>query len=163
MQSNANDVWHMHVHKKSELPLTINTWYHCQDARKLQPYSRVGSSIAAVKTKCQCWNMVLMTLTHLTNRLGDFDGQNNHLSHLPKPCGHKALSTGVYISTNYYLPDWVYLRQNSGQNTVKEWSEHKIKASFDLNTFVWPSLWIVIFLNFLCLGVIRLTWGTNHD
>ena len=45
---------------------------------------------------------------------------------------HKA---GAYISensTHHYLPDWAYLGQKSGQNTVKEWSEHKINNSFEL-------------------------------
>ena len=38
---------------------------------------------------------------------------------------------GAYISensTHYYLPDWAYLGQKSGQNILKEWSDHKIKA-----------------------------------
>ena len=33
-----------------------------------------------------------------------------------------------------HLPDWANLGQTSGQNTVKEWSEHKINAIFELNT-----------------------------
>ena len=42
-----------------------------------------------------------------------------------------CLIAGAYISgnsTHHYLPGWAHLRQKSGQNAGKEWSEHKIKA-----------------------------------
>ena len=48
---------------------------------------------------------------------------------------------GAYISENstyYYLPDWAYLGQKSGQNTMKEWSDLKIKAIFELGTLENP-------------------------
>ena len=48
---------------------------------------------------------------------------------------------GAYISensTHYFLPDWAYLGQESCQNTVKEYSEHKIKAIFELSTLENP-------------------------
>ena len=44
---------------------------------------------------------------------------------------------GAYISknsTHYFLPDLAYL----GQNTVKEYSKHKIKAIFELSTLENP-------------------------
>ena len=47
------------------------------------------------------------------------------------------ITTGAYISensTHYFLPDWAYLGQESCQITVKEYSEHKIKAIFELST-----------------------------
>ena len=51
------------------------------------------------------------------------------------------ICTGAYISensTHYFLPDWAYLGQESCQNTVKEYSEHKIKAIFELSTLENP-------------------------
>ena len=39
--------------------------------------------------------------------------------------------SGAYISensTHHYLPDWAYLNQKSGPNSMKEWFEHKINA-----------------------------------
>ena len=32
------------------------------------------------------------------------------------------------------MPDWAYLEQKSGQNTVNEWSEHTMKAILLLST-----------------------------
>ena len=49
--------------------------------------------------------------------------------------------SGAYISenlTHYYLPDWGYLGQKSGQNTMKEWFDHKIKAIFELSALENP-------------------------
>ena len=49
--------------------------------------------------------------------------------------------TGAYISensTHYFLPDWANLGQESCQNTVKEYSKHKIKAIFELSTLENP-------------------------
>ena len=49
--------------------------------------------------------------------------------------------TGAYISensTHHFLLDWAYLRQKSGQNTMEEWSEHKINATFALSTLENP-------------------------
>ena len=60
---------------------------------------------------------------------------NNYSKYLM--CASTALQTGAYISensTHYHLPDWAYLGQKSGQNTMKEWSNHKIKAIFELST-----------------------------
>ena len=54
---------------------------------------------------------------------------------------YSKLSPGAYISknsTHYYLPDWAYLRQKSGQKTMKDWSDHKIKAIFELSTLENP-------------------------
>ena len=51
------------------------------------------------------------------------------------------ITTGAYISensTHYFLPDWAYLGQESCQITVKEYSEHKIKAIFELSTLENP-------------------------
>ena len=51
------------------------------------------------------------------------------------------IQSGAYISeysTHYYLPDWAYLGQKSVQNTMKEWSDHKIKAIFELSTLENP-------------------------
>ena len=48
---------------------------------------------------------------------------------------------GAYISENstyHYLPDWAYPGHKSGQNTMKEWSEHKIYAIFELCTLENP-------------------------
>ena len=45
--------------------------------------------------------------------------------------------TGAYVSensTHYSLPDRAYFKQKSGPNTVNEWSEHRIKAIFELST-----------------------------
>ena len=44
------------------------------------------------------------------------------------------------IKTHYYLPDGAHLGQKSGQNTVKEWSEHKIKVIFVLNALENPCI-----------------------
>ena len=41
---------------------------------------------------------------------------------------------GKYISENsarYFLPDPAYLKEKSDLKTVKEWSEHQIKAIFE--------------------------------
>ena len=43
-------------------------------------------------------------------------------------------------STHYYLPHGAYIGQKSGQDTVKEWSEHKIKAIFELSILESPSI-----------------------
>ena len=54
---------------------------------------------------------------------------------------HSTIHPGAYISensTHYFLPDWAYLGQESCQNTVKEYSEHKIKAIFELSTLENP-------------------------
>ena len=51
------------------------------------------------------------------------------------------LLAGAYISensTHHFFPDWAYLGQESCQNTVKEYSEHKIKAIFELSTLENP-------------------------
>ena len=51
------------------------------------------------------------------------------------------LETGAYISensTHYFLSDWAYLGQESCQNTVNEYSEHKIKVIFELSTLENP-------------------------
>ena len=48
---------------------------------------------------------------------------------------------GAYISknsTHYYFPDWAYLGRKSGQKSMKEWSDHKIKAIFELSTLKNP-------------------------
>ena len=52
-----------------------------------------------------------------------------------------SITPGAYIfknSTHYFLTDWAYLGQESCQNTVKEYSEHKIKAIFELSTLENP-------------------------
>ena len=44
---------------------------------------------------------------------------------------------GAYIyknPSNYYSLDWAYLGQKLGQNTVKDWAEHKIRFIFELST-----------------------------
>ena len=41
-------------------------------------------------------------------------------------------------STHYYLPHGAYIGQKSGQNTMKEWSEHKIKAIFNSTSLKAP-------------------------
>ena len=54
---------------------------------------------------------------------------------------HTNFAPGAYISknsTHYFLLDWAYLEQKSGQNTMKEWSDHKIKAIFELSTLENP-------------------------
>ena len=55
-------------------------------------------------------------------------------------------------STHLYLPDWAHLGTKSGQNTMKEWREHKIKANFELHIleihifeFFRSPLWTSIF------------------
>ena len=56
-------------------------------------------------------------------------------------CTSACFIAGAYISenlTHYYLPDWAYLGQKSGKNTMKEWSEHKIKPIFELSTLENP-------------------------
>ena len=50
-----------------------------------------------------------------------------------------------------YLPDWLYLRQKSGHKTLKEWSEHKGKVIFELNTHE----------NFHIDSFFDLIWGYN--
>ena len=79
--------------------------------------------------------------------------------------------TGAYISensTHYFLPDWAYLGQESCQNTVKEYSEHKIKAIFELSTLENPyidSLFgliyeFLIYSFFIFLSYLP-NWGDN--
>mgnify|MGYP001798206402 CR=1 FL=1 len=51
--------------------------------------------------------------------------------------------SGAYISensTHHYLPDWAYLKQESGPNTQKEWSEHNINAIFEFITLGNPNI-----------------------
>ena len=48
---------------------------------------------------------------------------------------------GAYISensTHYYLLDRAYLGQKSGQNTMKDWFDNKIKAIFELSALKNP-------------------------
>ena len=44
-------------------------------------------------------------------------------------------SAGAYVTKN---SDGAYLGQNSGQNSLKEWSEHKMKAILELSTLENP-------------------------
>ena len=76
---------------------------------------------------------------------------------------------GVYISensTHYFLPVWAYVGQESCQNTVKEYPEHKIKAIFELSTLenpyidslfglIYEFFYFSIFLSYLP------NWGDN--
>ena len=51
--------------------------------------------------------------------------------------GAVYIYSGAYISkssTHHFLPELACLGQKSGQNTMKEWSEHKINAFFELST-----------------------------
>ena len=66
---------------------------------------------------------------------------NNPSSHSQADGKYCDVEAGAYISensTHYFLPDWAYLGQESCQNTVKEYSEHKIKAIFELSTLENP-------------------------
>ena len=80
------------------------------------------------------------------------------------PSLKRTSSSRAYVSentTHYYMPDWAYLEQNSGHNTVKEWSEHKIKAILLLSTLENPyidslfgllyELWLFDFFGVICL------------
>ena len=58
-----------------------------------------------------------------------------------------------------HVQDWAYLGQKSGQNTLTELTEHKIKAIFQLNApasplhrlLIWPYLWVLVFSIFCIL------------
>ena len=86
--------------------------------------------------------------------------------------------SGAYISknsTHHFLPDWACLWQKSGQNTITEWSEHKINAIFELSTLekqcmdtllnlLCMNFNFLTFLNFLSyLPKIALIGGTTRD
>ena len=49
--------------------------------------------------------------------------------------------SGVYISensTNYYLSHWAFWQKQAKKDTVEEWSEHKVKAIFELSPLEIP-------------------------
>ena len=58
----------------------------------------------------------------------------------------------------------MYLGQKSGQNTVKEWSEHKKKAIYELSTH--ENLYTDSVFEIFIFGAICLSWGqltTCHE
>ena len=62
-----------------------------------------------------------------------------------------SIVAGAYISKNsiyLYLPYWAYLGRKSGQNTMKEWSEHKINVIFELRTLVNPYIDTLFYFKF---------------
>ena len=66
-----------------------------------------------------------------------------------------ASRAGAYISensTHHYLPDWAYLGQKSGQNTMKEWSEHKIYVIFELSATLFNLVYEFQFFLFIFGG-----------
>ena len=69
---------------------------------------------------------------------------------------------GAYVSenpTHYYLPHYAYLGQESGQKTMKEWTEQKKNAVFELGTL---DLTLSIhFKMFYFLIFISHNWGDN--
>ena len=71
--------------------------------------------------------------------------------------------TGAYISensTHHHLPDWAYLGRKTGENTMKEWPEHKINAILELSTlFNLINEFFYIYFGVICL--ISPNWGDN--
>ena len=83
------------------------------------------------------------------------------------------LCTGAYISessAHYHLPDWAHFGQKPGQNSVKQWSRHKIKTISELTKSYTPiktpclaSSMNFNFLDFLIFWSYLSNWGTTRD
>ena len=139
---------------------------HSNDHREA---THAASGIFVVRTN-PCPSTITISFTSFLSDCLQSWSISNPISTISQNSG-----PGPYISenlTHHYLPDWTYLKQKSGPNTMKEWSEHKINAIFEFSTLGNPyidTLFNLIYdfkfvSIFLCFGVICLispNWGDN--